>query len=644
MIKKLLFFVAFFATLLAKATPGDTTWVQTFSFDEPRQAAWTWKQGTFYFPIDQETQYEKILMYYKIKCDPAQNPACGEWDFLVHTIVRDSIGMTEEGEVDYRSWELGKYITPYGYGTDLGAGWTFIYDVSDFAHLLQDSVILWDMNFQEMIDIRFAFIEGTPVRNLVGIEPIWQRDIYLNVWDDIVNDTTIVLPPNVTQVKLRSTVTGHGFDNPTNCAEFCPKTHVVYANGQEVRSWQIIEECAKNPIYPQGGTWILDRAGWCPGTPGTTVETELTEYIQDQTINFRYGVTSPGNDGYYNVHVELVMYEDNNAANDAAVVAVHAPNNEPIYSRMNPTCSYPYVVIKNTGSENLTSLTLKYGIKNASDGSFHEKQHPWTGNLAFLEMDTVELPIPDWDLITEPVGNFIVELIQPNGTQDNTPHNSMARTNFEMPNKVNWTEFEVYFKTNHRPMETNWAIYNAWGQKTNESPANSELVANTIYETPVTLQGGCYMFKVTDSGHDGLKYWANMSPYGSGTAGSIALNKVAPNGATAAHVRFNADFGAEAQEYFAIQSYVGVEEYVAVNFEVYPNPATEYVTVKCPDFETGDFTVNIYDTFGKLVWSQNDVNTNVLQVPVQGFSNGLYIIECTDHKNVVARKKVAVQR
>ena len=25
------------------------------------------------------------------------------------------------------------------------------------------------------------------------------------------------------------------------------------------------KDCGDNPLYPQGGTWIFDRAYWCPG-------------------------------------------------------------------------------------------------------------------------------------------------------------------------------------------------------------------------------------------------------------------------------------------------------------------------------------------------------------------------------------------
>ncbi len=35
-----------------------------------------------------------------------------------------------------------------------------------------------------------------------------------------------------------------------------------------------------NPVYPQGGTWQFDRAGWCPGTFVDTYDFELSPFVR----------------------------------------------------------------------------------------------------------------------------------------------------------------------------------------------------------------------------------------------------------------------------------------------------------------------------------------------------------------------------
>ena len=60
-------------------------------------------------------------------------------------------------------YELYRYITPYGIGLDLGDdGWTWWYDVTDYLPLLRDSVELQAGNWQELLDLKFHFIEGDP--------------------------------------------------------------------------------------------------------------------------------------------------------------------------------------------------------------------------------------------------------------------------------------------------------------------------------------------------------------------------------------------------------------------------------------------------------------------------------------------------
>ena len=77
----------------------DTTWVQTFTFDSIST-----RRGNFVFPPELNTmRFEKVLMYYKLKCDP-QTPwdqyNCGEWDYLAYTRVFDHTGVMDSVQID----------------------------------------------------------------------------------------------------------------------------------------------------------------------------------------------------------------------------------------------------------------------------------------------------------------------------------------------------------------------------------------------------------------------------------------------------------------------------------------------------------------------------------------------------------------
>ena len=79
--KKLLFSFILLAISLSTIAQ-DTITVQTLDFNDI-----TKRRGWYVFPSD-TIEYQKILMYYTLKCDAAttqDNYACGEWDYTTYT-------------------------------------------------------------------------------------------------------------------------------------------------------------------------------------------------------------------------------------------------------------------------------------------------------------------------------------------------------------------------------------------------------------------------------------------------------------------------------------------------------------------------------------------------------------------------------
>ena len=159
------------------------------------------------------------------------------------------------------------------------------------------------------------------------------------------------LSPNAINSKLRITPSGHGFDNNVNCAEFCIRDYTVDINGAHVFTqamWR--DDCGLNPIYPQGGTWIYDRANWCPGGKAWAYEHELTSYVTPgSTVNFDMDIeeyTWTGNQApSYIIDAQLVTYGSPNFTHDAAILDIIAPNNHEEHGRRNPTVSYTHLTL-----------------------------------------------------------------------------------------------------------------------------------------------------------------------------------------------------------------------------------------------------------------------------------------------------------
>ncbi|MEA1973831.1 MAG: hypothetical protein U9N34_11145, partial [Candidatus Cloacimonadota bacterium] len=150
---------------------GDTLTVQTFTFEDIEK-----RRDVFLFPDDNRT-WEKIFMCRTLKCDEHTKQdsfPCGEWDYCTHTLVYHPVGDTIE------IFELENFVTPYGLGLDLNGdcGWTYIYDVTDYAPILKGSVDLSSGSQSELLNMRFEFIEGTPARHVISIKNLYSWGLY----------------------------------------------------------------------------------------------------------------------------------------------------------------------------------------------------------------------------------------------------------------------------------------------------------------------------------------------------------------------------------------------------------------------------------------------------------------------------------
>ena len=121
-------------------------------------------------------------------------------------------------------------------------------------------------NQQELIDLKFVFIHGTPPRDVLDFKTIWRGDYgHANIANDIsMPAVDIPLTPSATHYKIKTRTTGHWFGGFQNCAEFCPKLHHLKINGTKHFEWLNWKECSDNPVIAQGGTWIYDEGRVVP--------------------------------------------------------------------------------------------------------------------------------------------------------------------------------------------------------------------------------------------------------------------------------------------------------------------------------------------------------------------------------------------
>jgi hypothetical protein len=538
-------------------------------------------------------------------------------------------------------YELNRFITMYGIQLSLGTdGWTWVTDVTDWAPLLRDSVELESGNWQELLDLKFVFIEGTPAREVKRVERLWDSNLGLSTFDDIVVDKTIGKQEGESMWKIATTNTGHGFgfDN-NNCGEFCNNIQSVEVNGQEQWSWDILQKCSTNPLYPQGGTWIYDRAGWCPGMNSTTKEFELTPFVQESdsfTVDYDISYDPYGN---YVFFTTLFGYGDINHARDPEIDMITAPSDWKIHSRWNPMCDNPKFILRNKGSQPLTDLNIYFGVVGGETQTFH-----WTGNLGFMQSEEVELIYTDplmWEGDDEEQLTFFVQLGMSADGADNNPSNNYTESHFTRPPIYQYTQLDdnrviIQLKTNLAYTQSSYSLYDIDGNVVFErSNFDAPL---TTYRDTVALNQGCYMFHLRDSGEDGLSFFANDDGNGLckfDRVGSFDL------------VNFERDFGKEIIHYFYWKTNVvsvleQPEDRAAL--KIYPNPANHTCSILLNGFQK-NATIEIYDQYGLLVRTENlrqKTAEETLTIDISKLGAGVYQVRASDGKAIAVGRLIKV--
>jgi hypothetical protein len=530
-------------------------------------------------------------------------------------------------------FEIMSFVTPYGLGLDLGMeGKMWEFDVTDLLPILNGDKRLYMSNggqYQEDIDIRFLFIEGTPARDVIDVQQIWRPGSGRN-YTSIMNDTyfeprTVEFNSEASMFKVRAAITGHGQEG-----EFIARNHFVNIDGGDVEfQWQVWKECAANPVYPQGGTWVYDRAGWCPGMATDMQEFEITDIISGSSATIDYGVTSGSGDSRYLVNCQLVSYGDPNFTLDAEVVEIQRPSNMIKHGRVNPVCYHPTVVIRNTGSTTLTSLNINFGV---SGGAFVDYQ--WTGSLEFNETATVELPLQSagfW--LGDDQHEFTVTISAPNGGTDEYANNNSRTTEFELPDMYEFPFF-IFLKTNSRAWETSYYVKDVEG---NTIISRTGFSNNTAYRDTLDLEPGCYTIELFDSGNDGLEWWANSAQgygyfrlFGAGGQGLLK--------------NFETDFGSEFRYSFVVDNFTNIQDKGAdfTMIDVYPNPTSGLVNVDLHLEELSDVELMLTDVSGRIIKKEairNVADANV-KFDLSGEQEGVYFCRIKTKEGIQVKKVI----
>jgi hypothetical protein len=626
---------------VSKAAPGDTTWVQAHN---DIQLDWYNNFDVAVNFPDGSLSYRRIYMVFtlgKYQC-PGNPQYCGDWDYTVQNFI-----MTPGGD----TLELGRLITPYANASAVRTPWSwkqrYIFDVTDFYPLLKNNagVRLHYSGYSGgfTANIKFAFIEGTPSRNVLGFERLWHGAYnFGDATDPIDNNITaktITVPLSTQSTEMKLNITGHGADDQ-GCSEFCKKHYNVMLNGTQVERKDIWrDDCGSNHLYPQSGTWLYDRGNWCPGDMVFTNVHQLsvphgTHNLDIDFENYTGTVGTGRSRGSYIVEGAVFYYGQVNKTVDASLEDIIAPSNYEVHFRQNPVTSSPIVRVKNDGGAVITSIKFQYGVKDSAMSEF-----TWNGSLASLSSTDITLPEPaglrNTGGQTTAKFGFTCKILEVNGGTDDDATNNTLSSEFSPAPK--WPgKLVVVFTTNKARgnngySETSWKIVDK-DDKVIAQRINNDV--NKTYTDTVSLMGGPnqYRLVVEDAGCSGLAFWANQD--GTGSLQVREYGKLLGNFLSSGY--FNGDFGCGFTQAFVTDGVgLSVEE-IGVNgntaIVAYPNPAANTVGLTLSGIKNVKGDVLVYDAVGRIVLQQS-VSTANISLNTSALNNGLYTIVYTQEGN-----------
>lgn len=634
--------------------------VDSFAYMNDTSYSYSWNSNTN--QIDSAANPSRTVVFYSDTANPLVPtdtlilwPAFYNQYTFVNGVATDSVLVTPDGYLSVNidtiynvfevtePFEIARAITPYGMAV------TVWFDVTDYRSLLADSVTLYSRvcgySNGWHVTTDFYFIEGEPPIHAYKVENLWNGTWqYGRVNDPIDNHLQpITLQRDTQSIKemVRLITTGHGFGGNPNqlVAEFSEFTHTLRINSTNLPQHLWRGDCGRNPLYPQGApgytsTWFYNRANWCPGSYVTPHDYDATPFTSpggSYTVDYNmlpYTCTG-GPSGFYwpeyYIQSQKFSYDRTGYQNNVAILEVRKPNNAFEYNRINPICPgiEPEIVIKNYGTDPLTSLVIHYGI----DGVMNT--YNWTGSLDFLDTATVFLPGLPFSVGTH---TFDVELDQPNGSTDEFVYDNNMRTTFSPTTSYNSNFIRIMVKTDNSPGEISWEVKDNAGNMI--ATRSFFPVRNTTYIDTVYLANGCYNATVYDAGGDGLCCYNGN--------GFFRILK----GGTATIIATKGDYGELFSVNFTIDAPSSIEDLTSDDqLFVYPNPAAGFIKLNT-SFETAEMTGELLDLSGRRAGEVFNVSVNEYQsrVELPKVPAGMYLMVLTDKtRKLIKRIAVSAQ-
>lgn len=271
----------------------------------------------------------------------------------------------------------------------------------------------------------------------------------------------------------------------------------------------------------------------------------------------------------------------------------------------------PVIIIRNNGSENLTSLDIQYAVNGGTPQTYN-----WTGNLGFLGKDEIALEEISFNVIDE--NNLIVTSENTNGVGDDYIINDTYIKPFSVAMHIS-NQIRLVLITDENPEETTWEVINSSGEVILTGGPYTQ-VGTVIQEYHDIEVEDCYKFLIYDAGNNGL-----CCDYGAGAWGLYDADgnvEIGTGGMFADRDSVN----------FEVGGFTGVfnSSRPESTYSIYPNPTNGLANITL-DLSKDEFvSYSIFNILGKEV-KKNDLGLlqsgeRIYPVNLMNLDPGVYFL------------------
>lgn len=175
------------------------------------------------------------------------------------------------------------------------------------------------------------------------------------------------------------------------------------------------------------------------------------------------------------------------------------------------------------------------------------------------------------------------------------------------------------------------------------------LILTINYTPEVSITGNWHLdrdvtnvavLKVVDdpADHNTYKWFKNNESTPFSTSDSV---NVTVNANTDIHLEAKSNKGCSANKWITITYTVGIDDVENINVNLYPNPASRFLSVESTD---GLSQVVIYNALGQQVIARRDINANATQLDLGALATGVYTMQIRSLNGEQATRKFIVNK